>query len=88
MWIGQQGGFAIAPHPMAGGVSMKSLNAFSILDLVRDEILSEILNGIETYNATVFDREANISAGILAERIKISKTGSSDAHVLDAIGWV
>ena len=84
--VGQQGGFCIAPHPMAGGMGMKSLSAFSIRDALRKEDTARILIGIETYNATTLDREGNIAAHILAERSGVSQTGSSDAHVLDAIG--
>ncbi|MEI7845552.1 MAG: PHP domain-containing protein [Chloroflexota bacterium] len=84
--VGQQGGFCIAPHPMAGGMGMKSLSAFSIREALRTEDTARILIGIETYNATTLDRDGNIAARILAERSGVSQTGSSDAHVLDAIG--
>jgi predicted metal-dependent phosphoesterase TrpH len=82
--VGEQGG--LAPHPMAGGLGMKSLSAISILQALRHEQAAKILIGIETYNATTLDREGNLAAHILAERAGIAQTGSSDAHVLDAIG--
>ena len=47
---------------------------------------ARILIGIETYNATVMDRGCNQAARILAERSDIAQTGSSDAHVVGAIG--
>ena len=84
--VGEQGGFCIAPHPMAGGMSMKSLSAFSIRAALRSEDTSRILIGIETYNATTLDREGNTAARILAERSGVSQTGSSDAQILGAIG--
>jgi predicted metal-dependent phosphoesterase TrpH len=84
--VGEQGGFCIAPHPMAGGMSMKSLSAFSIRCALRSDDTARILIGVETYNATTLDREGNVAARILAERSGVSQTGSSDAHVLDAIG--
>lgn len=84
--VGQQGGFCIAPHPMAAGMSMKSLSAFSIRKALRKEDTANVLLGIETYNATTLDRDGNTAAHILAEYVGISQTGSSDAHILDAIG--
>jgi predicted metal-dependent phosphoesterase TrpH len=84
--VGALGGFCIAPHPMATGFSMKSLSAFSIRQALKDPQAERILIGIETYNATTLDREGNSAAQILAERWSVSQTGSSDAHVLEAIG--
>jgi predicted metal-dependent phosphoesterase TrpH len=84
--VGEQGGFCIAPHPMATGMSMKSLSAYSIRRALLDQQAGRILIGIETYNATTLDREGNIGAKILAERLSVAETGSSDAHVLEAIG--
>jgi predicted metal-dependent phosphoesterase TrpH len=84
--VGEQGGFCVAPHPMAGGLSMKSLTAFSIRRALRNSDLAQILIGIETYNATTLDRESNHAARILAELSDVAQTGSSDAHVLEAIG--
>jgi len=84
--VGELGGFCIAPHPMASGISMKSLNDYSITRALHDAEAARILIGIETYNATTLDREANCYAYILANRMEIAKTASSDAHVLGAIG--
>jgi predicted metal-dependent phosphoesterase TrpH len=80
------GGYCIAPHPTAVGVGMKSLTWGSISNAIRKPGLREVLIGIETYNATTLDKEGNHYADILANRYKIAKTGSSDAHILDAIG--
>ena len=84
--VGEQGGFCIAPHPMAGGIGMKSLSAYSIRQALRQDDTARILLGIETYNATALDRDGNHAAKILAERSFVAETGSSDAHVLEAIG--
>jgi predicted metal-dependent phosphoesterase TrpH len=84
--IEELGGFCIAPHPMAGGFGMKSLNAYSILKALRDPDVSRILIAIETYNATTIDKMSNRYARILAERLDIAQTASSDAHVVEAIG--
>lgn len=84
--IGGLGGFCIAPHPMAGGFGMKSLSAYSILKALRDPDVSRILIAIETYNATTLDKMSNHYARVLAERLDIAQTASSDAHVVEAIG--
>jgi len=84
--VGALGGFCIAPHPMAGGIGMKSLSAYSILKALRNPAVAEILIGIETYNATTIDRLSNNYARILANRLDIGQTGNSDAHVVEAIG--
>ena len=84
--VGELGGFCIAPHPMAGGFGMKSLSAYSILKALRDPDVSRILIAIETYNATTIDKMSNRYARILAERLDIAQTASSDAHVVEAIG--
>ena len=84
--VGELGGFCIAPHPMAGGFGMKSLSANSILKALRDPDVARILIAIETYNATALDRMSNHYARILANRLDIAQVGSSDAHVIDAIG--
>ena len=84
--VGVLGGFCIAPHPTAGWMGRSSLSAYSIRQALRDPDAARILIGIETYNATVMDRGCNQAARILAERSDIAQTGSSDAHVVGAIG--
>lgn len=84
--VRQLDGFCIAPHPMAGGVGMRSLNAYSILKALRNIDVAQTLIAIETYNATLIDKMSNYYAHILAERLGIAQTASSDAHVLEAIG--
>src|SRR5215212_4545709 len=84
--IRQLGGFCIAPHPMAGGIGMKSLSAYSILKALRNPEVAQTLIAIETYNATTIDKMSNHYAGILADHLDIARTASSDAHVVEAIG--
>ena len=84
--VRELGGFCIAPHPMAGGFGMKSLSAYSILKALRNPEVARTLVAIETYNATTIDRMSNHYARILAERLDIAQTASSDAHVVEAIG--
>jgi len=83
---GEMGGFCIAPHPMADGFGMKSLNAYSILKALRNPKVANILIAIESYNATTIDKKSNQYARILADRLDIAQTASSDAHVIEAIG--
>ena len=80
------GGVCVAPHPMAGGMGMKSLSARSILRALRDPRVAETLIGIEVYNATALDRLSNHYARVLAGRLNITQVGNSDAHIVDAIG--
>jgi len=80
------GGFCIAPHPMANGIGMKSLSAYSILKALRNPDAAQTLIAIEIYNATVIDKMSNHYARILADRLDIARAASSDAHVVEAIG--
>lgn len=84
--VGELGGFCIAPHPMANGIGMKSLSAYSILRALRNKEVADILIGIETYNATTIDRMSNHYAHILSEHLDLAQIGNSDAHVVEAIG--
>jgi predicted metal-dependent phosphoesterase TrpH len=84
--VGELGGFCVAPHPMAGGLGMKSLNAYSIMNALRNPDVAHVLVGIETYNATAIDKMSNRYAHILGEHLGIAKLGNSDAHVTQAIG--
>jgi predicted metal-dependent phosphoesterase TrpH len=81
------GGVCVAAHPMSGGWGMKSLSAYSIIKALRNPQVAETLIGIETYNGTAIDRISNHSARILARRLKVAQTGSSDAHIVDTIGF-
>lgn len=80
------GGFCITPHPMAGGLGMKSLSAGSIMRALRNRDVAQTLIGIETFNATTIDKMSNHYAHLLGEHLKIAKLGNSDAHILRTIG--
>ena len=85
--VRELGGICIAPHPMAGGMGMKSLSRSSISKALRNPLMAETLIGIETCNGTTIDRMSNHYARILANRFGITQTGSSDAHILSTIGF-
>lgn len=84
--VGDMGGFCVAAHPMAGGWTMKSLSAYAIRQACRHERAARALLGLEAFNATTLDRDSNTWAANLATRLGLAATGSSDAHVLGAIG--
>lgn len=84
--VGELGGYCIAPHPMAEAFSIRSLSAYSILKAMRHPQAARILIGIETFNATTLDKTSNRYARILANRLSLAQTASSDAHVIQAIG--
>ena len=85
--VGEAGGICIAPHPMARETAMKSLSGPSIIRALGHPVASRILIGIETYNATILDRESNLMAQKLwTEYPGIAQAGNSDAHILQAIG--
>ncbi len=85
--VRELGGICIAPHPMAGGMGMKSLGGRVILKALRIPQVADTLIGIETYNGTSIDRISNHYAAILASRLKVAKTGNSDAHTIDTMGF-
>ena len=84
--VGELGGYCIAPHPMAEVFGVKSLSAYSILKAMRCPDAAHVLIGIETFNATTLDKTSNKYARILANRLNLAQTASSDAHVIQAIG--
>lgn len=85
--VKDQGGVAIAAHPMAGGMGMKSLKPASILKALKHPIARKVLIGIETYNGTAIDRISNHATRIFAQGLNIAHTGNSDAHIIDTIGF-
>jgi predicted metal-dependent phosphoesterase TrpH len=84
--VGAQGGFCLAPHPGATGMGMKSLSPDAIYQALQDPDIKNILLGLEAYNATSIDRKSNAIAKSWVKRLGLAQTGSSDAHVLEAIG--
>lgn len=83
--IGRQGGLAIAAHPMAK--TAHGLSASEIRKIVDDPDLSQVMIGIETYNAgLIFSRETNEKTRKLAENLPLARLGNSDAHTPRMIG--
>jgi hypothetical protein len=80
------GGVCIAPHPMSGGMGMKSLSVNSILTALRNSRVAETLIGIEAYNATALDQVSISTARLLTSHRNLTSVGNSDAHILGAIG--
>ncbi len=85
--ISEAGGVCVVPHPTARGLGMKSLSTLAIMQALEDSDARRVLIGIETYNATVIDRESNQRAQVVAaQHPGIAQLGNSDAHILRAIG--
>jgi hypothetical protein len=83
--IGDQGGLAIAAHPMARGAH--GLSAQEIHNLLNHPDLAKILVGIETYNAgLIYTRHTNQKARRLAEKLPVAQIANSDAHTPWMIG--
>ncbi|NWF63593.1 MAG: PHP domain-containing protein [Chloroflexi bacterium] len=85
--VKDQGGVAIAAHPMAGGMGMKSLSPASILRALKHPVAGKTLVGIETYNGSAIDRLSNHYAQVFASTLPIAHIGNSDAHTIDTIGF-
>jgi predicted metal-dependent phosphoesterase TrpH len=83
--IGNQGGLAIAAHPMARGAH--GLSAEEIHKLLSHPDLAQVLVGIETYNAgLIYTRDSNRKAQQLAEKLPVAQLANSDAHTPWMIG--
>jgi hypothetical protein len=82
--IGDQGGLAIAAHPMAPGVH--SLSADAIRRAAAHPGLGNVLVGIEVINAGLVFKRVNLSAGRLCQEMRLASVGNSDAHVSWMIG--
>ncbi len=85
--VRELGGVCVVAHPMAGGMGMNSASADTILNALKNPEVAETLLGIEVYNGTSIDRMSNHYARILSLRLQIANTGSSDAHIIDTIGF-
>jgi predicted metal-dependent phosphoesterase TrpH len=86
--VGELGGLCVAPHPMAGRVS-ESLSAETITRALQDPLVRRTLVGMESYNAGNVGwlyRDGNPRACRLAQGLRLSQLGASDAHMLPAIG--
>lgn len=86
--IKEQGGLAIAAHPFQHyrlrNPDMATMDGVGALTLIKN---NKMLNGIEIVNATPTLGEENLRASILNKTLLFrSETGSSDAHIVEAIG--
>ncbi len=82
IWIGKQGGIAIAPHPFNNLPNSLSMEA--VLGALANPRAKGPLKGIETHNMGTqnFDRVAQK----LSVFLPFAKIASSDAHIYWAIG--
>jgi predicted metal-dependent phosphoesterase TrpH len=82
IFIGKQGGIAIAPHPfnnLPGSLSMET-----VLYALSNPRVKGVLKGIETHNMGT--RSFNGVAQKLAIYLPLARVGSSDSHVYWTIG--
>jgi hypothetical protein len=82
--VGKAGGLCIAAHPTARGSS--SLSEAAIRGALRNPEAARTLLGIEVYNASIVHRAGNVHARAMARTLPLARTGSSDAHLIWAIG--
>ncbi len=86
--IHEQGGLAIAAHPLYNSSMNNGKNIWArgvgAITLIQEK---SHWNAIETVNATPTFEEENLRAKYLNRLVLLrSETGSSDAHILEAIG--
>jgi predicted metal-dependent phosphoesterase TrpH len=85
LWaVGQQGGLAVAPHPVSIGVH--ALSAASIWKALKDPEARKVLVGIEVFNAGIIHTASNMAARYLCAQAKLAPTGGSDSHVYWTVG--
>ena len=83
--VGEQGGICIAAHP--GARVKTSLSHRVIRSALQEPGISQVLVGIEGFNAGLIYSQSNQAAYKLAGDLSLAKVGSSDSHVLETIGW-
>ncbi len=86
--VGEQGGLCIVPHLQASGLGMKSVSLSTLLRALSYPEVGDYLVGIEVYNATALDQKS-IAAALahgMTVGLNLALVGSSDAHVVSAIG--
>jgi predicted metal-dependent phosphoesterase TrpH len=82
--IGEQGGLAVAAHPMARGTS--SLSFEVIQQACNHPFASKILVGVEAFNGGLVYTRSNRSIAEQSSHLPLSQVGNSDAHILQMIG--
>lgn len=85
--IHKQGGLAIASHPFMhvkfDNTKMYTMDGIGAAELYKNRF---VLNGIEVVNATPTLSDENIGAAVMNRALlRLTETGSSDAHILEAI---
>lgn len=86
--IKAQGGLAVASHPFQHtrfkDDAQATMDGIGAKELIKNKLL---LDGVEVVNATPTLTQENLSASILNRTVLfLAETGSSDAHILEAIG--
>ena len=82
--VGEQGGICVAAHPMAfmvHGASESTLH-----DVMLNSDAQKALVGIECLNSGLWFQASNRQAKLLAEKMELAQTGSSDSHLFWTIG--
>jgi predicted metal-dependent phosphoesterase TrpH len=82
--VGALGGLCFAAHPMAANTN--SLTEKTIFQALQHPEVADVLVGIETFNAGILHRNANMDALVLAHTLSLTRIGSSDSHLLQTIG--
>ncbi len=86
--IHKQGGFSIAAHPFQStrmqDPKMPTLQGIGIITLIKEK---KGIDGVEIVNASPNLKSENIEANVINKALLFkTETGSSDAHIVDAIG--
>jgi predicted metal-dependent phosphoesterase TrpH len=82
--VGELGGLCIAAHPLARGIN--SLAPEAIRSALKVPGVSDVLIGIEVFNASIFHRRSNEVALAFAQDLPMAQVGNSDSHWLQTIG--
>jgi len=86
--IHEQGGVAVASHPFMHtrwrNPNMNIMDGIGLISLMKEK---DEIDGIEVVNATPTLGEENLSADFINKTVLLrAETGSSDAHIVEAIG--
>lgn len=84
MLIGEQGGIAIAAHPLAKGTTSLDFNV--IREACNHPFASKVLVGIEAFNGGLVYTRSNKSIAAQSSQLPLAQVGNSDAHILQTIG--
>lgn len=84
LMIADQGGIAVAPHPMAKGTS--SLKIATICQALENPSAAKVLVGVELFNGGLVYTRANPAVSRRLHQLDLAPLGNSDAHILPMIG--